>query len=122
MSELLEGVVFGIFQHFSGINRDVCIDFDNGVGYKIFKKDSSWGGDEADFRINDIYKNIGFYEGKYSKYANNSKIEIIDDRKTDGRVVDVFRFELMPGLKLSLWKKNSQLYTLHDGKVWLYAI
>ncbi|CAI2332452.1 hypothetical protein IFVP182_C260007 [Vibrio parahaemolyticus] len=28
-----------------------------------------------------IYKNIGFYEGKYSKYANNSKIEIIDDRK-----------------------------------------
>ncbi|CAI2325590.1 TPA: hypothetical protein ACN310_004422 [Vibrio parahaemolyticus] len=78
MSELLEGVVFGRSQHFSGINRDVYIDFDNGVGDKIFKKDSSWGGDEADFRINDIYRNIGFYEGMY---ANNSEIEIIDDRK-----------------------------------------
>lgn len=43
VSELLEGVVLGKFQYFSGINRDVYIDFDNGVGYKIFKKDSSWG-------------------------------------------------------------------------------
>ncbi|ELB2913970.1 hypothetical protein QNE52_004709, partial [Vibrio parahaemolyticus] len=32
VSELLEGVVLGKFQYFSGINRDVYIDFDNGVG------------------------------------------------------------------------------------------
>ncbi|EGQ8084610.1 hypothetical protein G5Y07_004507 [Vibrio parahaemolyticus] len=38
VSELLEGVFLGRFQHFSGANRDVYIDFDNGVGYKIFKK------------------------------------------------------------------------------------
>ncbi|HHI4967275.1 TPA: hypothetical protein ACP5TM_004619 [Vibrio parahaemolyticus] len=58
-----------------------------------------------------IYKNIGFYERKYFNYANNSKIEIIDDRKIDGRVVDVFRFELMPGSKdLSMEEKFPALH------------
>ncbi|HGS5089821.1 TPA: hypothetical protein ACMDT4_003867 [Vibrio parahaemolyticus] len=97
VSDLIKGRQEGRYQHFSGTNRDVYIDTENGVGYKVFKSGSSWSWmDNADLRVNDIYKNKGFYGGKYAKYANNSKIKMIDDRGVKPEVVDVFRFELIP--------------------------
>ncbi|ENQ8061009.1 hypothetical protein ACEQ2R_003524 [Vibrio parahaemolyticus] len=97
VSDLIKGRQEGRYQHCSGTNRDVFIDIENGVGYKVFKTNSSWRFlDNADLRVNDIYKNKGFYGGKYAKYANNSKIKMIDDRGVKPEVVDVFRFELIP--------------------------
>ncbi|EGR0597782.1 hypothetical protein O1C63_002165 [Vibrio cholerae] len=97
ISDLIKGKQEGRYQHCSGTNRDVFIDVENGVGYKVFKSDSSWRFlDNADLRINDIYKNKGFYGGKYAKYANNSKVKMIDDRGVKPEVVDVFKFELIP--------------------------
>ncbi|HFU0477466.1 TPA: hypothetical protein ACGTTK_004586, partial [Vibrio parahaemolyticus] len=100
VSDLIKGRQEGRYQHCSGTNRDVFIDIENGVGYKVFKTNSSWRFlDNADLRVNDIYKNKGFYGGKYAKYANNSKIKMIDDRGVKPEVVDVFRFELIPNAK-----------------------
>ncbi|MCQ9043844.1 hypothetical protein H2C98_20450 [Vibrio parahaemolyticus] len=100
VSDLIKGRQEGRYQHCSGTNRDVFIDIENGVGYKVFKTNSSWRFlDNADLRVNDIYINKGFYGGKYAKYANNSKIKMIDDRGVKPEVVDVFRFELIPNAK-----------------------
>ncbi|EMN6297058.1 hypothetical protein WB514_004564 [Vibrio parahaemolyticus] len=97
VSDLIKGRQEGRYQHFSGTNRDVYIDTENGVGYKIFKSDSTWSFlDNADLRVNDIYKNKDFYGGKYAKYANNSKVKMIDDRGVKLEIVDVFKFELIP--------------------------
>lgn len=42
ISDLIKGKQEGRYQHCSGTNRDVFIDVENGVGYKVFKSDSSW--------------------------------------------------------------------------------
>ncbi|EGQ9306873.1 hypothetical protein F7U82_15400 [Vibrio parahaemolyticus] len=97
VSDLIKGMQDGRYQYFTGTNRDVYIDYEKGVGYKIFKSDSSWSFlDNADFRVNDIYKHKDFYGGKYAKYGNNSKIKMIDDRGVKSVSTEVFKFELIP--------------------------
>lgn len=99
VSDLMQGARLGVYSYHTGTNRDVFINKKTGDGYKIFKDDSSWSWlHEADLRLNDIYKNKGFYKGKYADVATNKIITLVDDTAEDGKLkkIKAFQFKKIP--------------------------
>lgn len=100
IAQLKNGANAGKYEKFEGTNREVFIDKKTGQGYKIFKQDSTWGAlTNADLRVNDIYRNHNFYDGKYAIFANNDLITMRDDRVCGSPRVRVFSFQKIPGAK-----------------------
>lgn len=100
ISQLKEEAKAGKYEKFEGTNREVFIDKKTGRGYKIFKQDSTWGAlTNADLRVNDVYCNHNFYDGKYAIFANNDLITMRDDRVCGSPRVRVFTFQKIPGAK-----------------------
>ncbi|CAI2331959.1 hypothetical protein IB289_23630 [Vibrio parahaemolyticus] len=96
--ELIGKANGGLFQRFEGTNRDVFIDNDIGVGYKLFKVNSTWAKyPRSDERLNDIYRNKYFYNGIYANYAQFGSIEMIDDRQVDKPKILVGVFKMIDG-------------------------
>ncbi|ODY13092.1 hypothetical protein BBM16_16425 [Vibrio parahaemolyticus] len=88
----------GLFQRFEGTNRDVFIDNDIGFGYKLFKLNSTWAHyPRSDERLNDIYRNKYFYNGKYANYAQFGFVEMIDDRQANKPKILVGVFKTIVG-------------------------
>ncbi len=99
-SELTNECYFDIF---SGSHRDVYINKETGIGYKIRKniqnthaaslKDNELLNSD-DLRLNAIYQNKNFYDGRYKEHANFQLVEILDDY-TD-RIIEVLIFQKIP--------------------------
>lgn len=94
------------FDVFNGAHRDVYIEKETGIGYKIIKKmrdprltilKNNALRNRDDLRLNAIYKSDDFYGGKYKQYACFNLIKIKDGYS--GKMIEAIMFQKIPGSK-----------------------
>ena len=71
--------------HIIGLHREFIFDATNNVAYKFIMPEMKsthvlLNDLSIELRLNEIYKNEKFYEGKYAKFGNIELITLIDDR------------------------------------------